>query len=142
MRLTALLFPSIKGISFEGNFLTEVGVQYIAESCSKLKHIEFYRCRNLNIPKIFQLFNSEEHQKNLERIFVHDDASKYHNKFSVEDVLPFMALCQRCGLYFNQLKNDKEMLCLYHPGVRFIFVTYRSKNIRFQFENSSIRVRD
>ncbi|CAF3101903.1 unnamed protein product [Rotaria sp. Silwood2] len=27
-----------------------------------------------------------------------------------------MALCQRCGLYYNELINEKTMLCLYHPG--------------------------
>ena len=129
MRLTALLFPSIKEISFEGNFLTEVGVQYIAKSCSKLRHIEFYKCKNLNIPKTFQLFNSEEHQNNLERIFLYDDDWKYHNKFPVEDFLPFMAFCQRCGLYFNQLKNDKEMLCLYHPGVCITFLPQKCRDI-------------
>jgi hypothetical protein len=66
---------------------------------------------------VFELFNTEEHQINLERIFLYDDIRRRNKKFSIEDSLPFMALCQRCGLYFNQFKNDKEMLCLYHPGV-------------------------
>jgi hypothetical protein len=66
---------------------------------------------------IFQLFNTKEHQINLERIFLYDDILIHNKTNSIEDSLPFMALCQRCGLYFNLFKNDKEMLCLYHPGV-------------------------
>lgn len=54
---------------------------------------------------------------NLERIFLYNDHFIRDKQFPVEDDLPFMALCQRCRLYFNQLKNDQEMLCLYHPGV-------------------------
>ncbi len=69
------------------------------------------------MPNVFRLFNTEEHQMNLERIFLYNDRFERHRKFSIEDYLPFMALCQRCKLYFNQIKNDKEMLCLYHPGV-------------------------
>ncbi len=116
--MIALLFPSIKQISFEGNLLTEIGVEYIAKFCSKLKHIEFYKCENLNIPEVLKLFNTKEHQINLERIFRYvDNLTRSRNKFSIEDSLPFMRLCQRCGLYFNQFNNDKEMLCLYHPGV-------------------------
>ncbi|CAF3449078.1 unnamed protein product [Rotaria socialis] len=33
-----------------------------------------------------------------------------------KDSIPFMALCRRCGLHFNELKNEKEMLRLYLPG--------------------------
>jgi hypothetical protein len=65
----------------------------------------------------FPLFNTVEHKMNLERIFFYEDRFKRDKKFSIEGYLAFMALCQRCGLYFNQVKNDKEMLCLYHPGV-------------------------
>jgi hypothetical protein len=67
---------------------------------------------------VFRLFNTEEHKINLERIFLYNDnGCGRDRKFSIEDYLPFMAFCQRCGLYFNQIKNEKEVLCLYHPGV-------------------------
>ncbi|CAF3717573.1 unnamed protein product [Rotaria sp. Silwood1] len=117
LRLTALLFPSIEEISFEGNLLSIVGVRFIALSCRKLKHIEFYLCDNLDIGNACRLFNTEDHRENLERIFIYNDFwSSYTTNFSTKDDLPFMDLCQRCGLYYNQLKNEKEMLCLYHPG--------------------------
>ncbi|CAF3656155.1 unnamed protein product [Rotaria sp. Silwood1] len=117
LRLTALLFPLIEEITFEGNLLSIIGVQYIAESCRKLKHIEFYQCGNLDIGNACRLFNNEEHKKYLERIFIYNGFwSKYTINFPTKDDLPFMELCQRCGLYYNQLKNEKEMLCLYHPG--------------------------
>ncbi|CAF3816095.1 unnamed protein product [Rotaria sp. Silwood1] len=117
LRLTALLFPSIKEISFEGNLLSIVGVRYIAMSCSKLKHIEFYECGNLNLSNACALFNTEEHKEHLERIFIHNKSSySYRDDPITIDDLPFMALCDRCQLYYNQLKNEKEMLCLYHPG--------------------------
>ncbi|CAF1312658.1 unnamed protein product [Adineta steineri] len=114
LRLTALLFPSIKEISFEGNLLTINGIEYIAKSCLNLKYIEFYQCKNLNINDCLQLFNRKEHEMNLERIFLYNNHQ--FNEKTIEDYLPFMALCQRCKLFFNKFKNDKDMLCLYHPG--------------------------
>jgi len=66
---------------------------------------------------VFPLFNTDEHKMNLERIFFYEDNFRRNKKIPIEDYLPFMALCQRCQLYFNQIKNDKEMLCLHHPGV-------------------------
>jgi hypothetical protein len=67
---------------------------------------------------VFRLFNTDEHKQHLERIFLYDDgSSRYGIQLSTETNLPFMALCQRCRLYFNELKNEREMLCLYHPGV-------------------------
>jgi len=123
LRLTALLFPSIKEISFEGNLLSIAGVQHIAMSCNKLKHIEFYECSNLNISNAFALFNTEDHKEHLERIFVHAESSCRSSDNAITiDGLPFMALCDRCQLYYNQLKNEKEMLCLYHPGVSFSYL--------------------
>ncbi|CAF3973239.1 unnamed protein product [Rotaria sordida] len=117
LRLTALLFPSIEEISFEGNLLSIVGVRNIAISCGKLRYIEFYQCGNLDIESACRLFNTEEHKQNLERIFIYNRfRSKYAITFPTEDDLPFMEFCQRCGLYYNQLKNEKEKLCLYHPG--------------------------
>ncbi len=84
----------------------------------------------MNIPKVFQLFNTEEHQINLERIFLYNRIRTHNTKFSIEDYLPFFALCQRCGLYFNQFRNEKEMLCLYHPGV---FIQIIHQNMQFLF---------
>ncbi|CAF3834689.1 unnamed protein product [Adineta steineri] len=117
LRLTALLFPSIRQISFEGNLLSILGIQYVAMSCKKLKHIEFYQGNTIDVRNACRLFNTKEHQEYLERLFIyHGFWSKYLIKLPSKDDLSFMALCQRCGLYFNELKNEKEMLCLYHPG--------------------------
>ncbi|CAF1189478.1 unnamed protein product [Rotaria magnacalcarata] len=117
LRLTALLFPSIQEISFEGDLFTVAGVEYIAASCRKLKHIEFYRCKTVNIASACRLFNTEDHKQNLERLFIYQcNSSMQLNHCSDNNDLPFMPLCQRCGLYFNELKNEDEMLCLYHPG--------------------------
>jgi hypothetical protein len=67
---------------------------------------------------VCRLLTTEEHKQNLERIFIYKDRWLRHDsKLPTKDDLSFMALCQRCGLYFNELKNEKEMLCLYHPGV-------------------------
>ena len=93
--------------------MTKIGVEYIAKSCQKLKHIEFYRCDDLDLIDVLTLFNTKEHELNLERIFI------YVRRRRVENPLPFMALCQRCGLYFNEHLNKTQMLCLHHPGVRF-----------------------
>ncbi|UJR11240.1 hypothetical protein I4U23_015422 [Adineta vaga] len=117
LRLTALLFPSIEQISLEGNLISIVGIRRIATSCKKLKHIEFYQCHTIDLQNACRLFNTEEYQQNLERIFIYQGFwSKYSVKLPSKVDLPFMALCQRCGLYFNESKNDREMLCLHHPG--------------------------
>lgn len=74
---------------------------------------------------VFPLFNTEEHEINLERIFIFTGSYEQTKIFSIENYLPFMAFCQRCGLYFNQIKNNTQTLCLYHPGViiqSFIFI--------------------
>ncbi|CAF1447080.1 unnamed protein product [Rotaria sordida] len=113
LRLTALLFPSIQQINFEGNFLTIRGVEYIAKSCQKLKFIEFYICENLNMENVFRLFNTEEHKMNLRRIFLFTGQPTLSRNFSIEEYLPFMARCERCGSFFNKRKNEEETLCLY-----------------------------
>ncbi|CAF1576179.1 unnamed protein product [Rotaria magnacalcarata] len=117
LRLTAFLFPLIEEISFEGNLLTIAGVRHIATSCRKLKHIEFYNCDNLEMSNVLRLFNTEKHRQHLERIFVRNNDSSWKDFTLANDTdAPFMVLCQRCRLYFNELKNEKEMMCLYHPG--------------------------
>ncbi|CAF1581899.1 unnamed protein product [Rotaria magnacalcarata] len=117
LRFTSLLFPSIKEISFEGNLLTMIGIQHIARNWKKPKYIEFYECLSVDASIACCLCNTEDHKQSLERIFIHGSCwSACKTQFSLHGSMPFMALCQCCGLNFNELKNEKEMLCLYHPG--------------------------
>ncbi|CAM4966112.1 unnamed protein product [Rotaria socialis] len=44
------------------------------------------------------------------------DCKCHDTEKTIQDSIPFMALCRRCGLHFNELKNEKEMLRLYLPG--------------------------
>ena len=107
-------FQSYMGLSI-------TGIQCIATKCQKLKHVEFYQCENVNLRETFRLFDGEEHRENLERIFVYRGFWRRPiGQLPLTDDLPFMAPCEKCGLYYNQLKNQQEMLCLYHPGVNFI----------------------
>lgn len=95
-------------------------MQYIAESCRKLKHIEFYCSMKLDVSQACGFFNTDDHKESLERLFIHrvDRYRRYADRKPVtNDVLPFMVLCKRCGLYFNDFKNQQQMLCLHHPGV-------------------------
>ncbi|UJR24704.1 hypothetical protein I4U23_006078 [Adineta vaga] len=117
LRLTALLFPLIEQIRFEGKLLTEIGIEYIAKGCKNLKYMEFYQCHRSLKADFLQLFNTEDHQRNLKRIFIHFETSFLsRDHFSIENYLPFMALCTKCRLFFNKIENEKEQLCLYHPG--------------------------
>ncbi|CAF1375928.1 unnamed protein product [Adineta ricciae] len=119
LRLTALLFPAIEEIRFEGNLLSINGIHHIAMQCQKLKHVEFYQCENVDLREAFRIFDSQEHQENLERIFVYRGFWRnLAGQIPLMEDLPFMAPCEKCGLYYNQLKNEQKMLCLYHPGVR------------------------
>jgi predicted nucleic-acid-binding Zn-ribbon protein len=124
-----LLFPSIIEISFEGNLLTIDGIQHIATSCNNLKYIEFYQCNSIDIQNAIRLFNTDQHKENLERIFIHSNCSSRTNqvKFPKENDFLFMSRCGRCGLFFNKLKNEKQMLCLYHPGVSIQLRTLKQK---------------
>ena len=61
--------------------------------------MEYYKCHTLNMLDVFRLFNTEEHKMNLERIFLYYGRHSRNIEFSIEDCLPFMSLCQRCGLF-------------------------------------------
>lgn len=66
----------------------------------------------------YRLFNTEDHRDNLERMLIHSNLLRGSNDQLMSDNgSTFMVLCQRCRLYFNEFKNEKEMLCLHHPGV-------------------------
>jgi len=108
------------------------GIRHIATSCNNLKYIEFYQCNNIDIQSAIRLFNTDEHKENLERIFIHSNYSSRRNqiKLPTENDLLFMNRCARCGLFFNKFKNEKQMLCLYHPGVSF---QLRSLTIEIHF---------
>ncbi|CAF3758426.1 unnamed protein product [Rotaria socialis] len=74
------------------------------------------RFTSLLFPSIKEI-SFEGHRQNLERFFTHDSCwSTCKTQLNLPDSIPFMALCRRCGLPFNELKNEKEMLRLYLPG--------------------------
>ncbi|CAM2707915.1 unnamed protein product [Rotaria socialis] len=93
-------FRHVEKVLFKNFIHTDVSLRFTSLLFPSIKEISF-----------------EGHRQNLERFFTHDSCwSTCKTQLNLPDSIPFMALCRRCGLPFNELKNEKEMLRLYLPG--------------------------